>query len=207
MTFTEGGLCVEELSRWNADGAEETLRVKYPLTNHSVVLDIGGFDGWWSLCLMNANNVRPRIHLFEPVPQFAARARERLLSFPNVTIHESGLADHTGTDVLRQDLKATGAFARGDITHVRMTDVADLFSGDTLDIIDLASINIEGGEYRLLQRLIETGYIKQVNRLQVQFHNLFPAAPTLRDLIRKQLEATHIQTYLYPFVWEGWHLR
>ena len=69
--------------------------------------------------------------------------------------------------------------------------------------IDLISINIEGGEYSLLDRIIESGFISHIKELQVQFHTTVPNAAKERKRIVEKLLQTHNSSYSYPFVWEG----
>ena len=47
-------------------------------------------------------------------------------------------------------------------------DVEDL---DNLKVNALMKINIEGGEFELLERLLETRLISRIENIQVQFHN------------------------------------
>ena len=73
--------------------------------------------------------------------------------------------------------------------------------------IDLMKINIEGSEYELLEHLIESGCIKKITDIQVQFHNFVPNAPEKRSELHKKLSRTHYMTYNYPWIWENWRLK
>jgi hypothetical protein len=68
-------------------------------------------------------------------------------------------------------------------------------------------INIEGGEFELLERLIETGLIATIENLQVQFHNFEVGAPKRMAELQAALGRTHTPTYQYEFVWENWARR
>ena len=68
-----------------------------------------------------------------------------------------------------------------------------------------SSINIEGGEYRLLPRMLDTGIVNLCQHLQIQFHN-YPNCIKLRDDIRRKLMLTHTEIFNYPFVWESWRI-
>ena len=65
-------------------------------------------------------------------------------------------------------------------------------------------INIEGGEYAVLERMMETGIIGKCGELQIQFHEWYPEARALREKIVKSLSLSHYRTWNYPFVWENW---
>ena len=68
-------------------------------------------------------------------------------------------------------------------------------------------INIEGGEYDLLEHLIETGFVKNIFDLQIQFHDFIPNARGRMENIQKKLKKTHKLSYQYEFVWESWKLK
>lgn len=65
-------------------------------------------------------------------------------------------------------------------------------------------VNIEGGEYELLTRLIVTGYIKTIKQIQFQFHNIDPDSESKMRGICTDLTLTHRPTFQYKFVWENW---
>ena len=73
-----------------------------------------------------------------------------------------------------------------------------------IDEIDLIKINIEGGEFELLERMFEQGLVAKCKNIQIQFHDFFPEAKSLRQDIRERLKETHHLTYDYYFVWENW---
>ena len=74
-------------------------------------------------------------------------------------------------------------------------------------MVDLMKINIEGGEYDGLDKLVGTGLIKGIKSIQVQFHDFVPDAEKRVKDIHDKLQVTHIPTYQYEFVWENWQRR
>ena len=70
--------------------------------------------------------------------------------------------------------------------------------------VDLIKINVEGGEYSLLERMIDKQIIENFKNIQVQFHKFFPNSAQRRNAIRNALSKTHFITYDYPFIWENW---
>ncbi|MGY3211138.1 FkbM family methyltransferase [Mucilaginibacter sp. HD30] len=71
---------------------------------------------------------------------------------------------------------------------------------------DLIKINIEGGEYDILLRMIESGLISKIKRLQIQFHELEKDSFNKMNKIREGLLLTHRPINQYEFVWEDWIL-
>ncbi len=65
-------------------------------------------------------------------------------------------------------------------------------------------INIEGGEYEVLPRLIDVGMVKDIDRLQIQFHSFVDNAAARREDIQSKLAKTHEMVWCYDFVWECW---
>jgi hypothetical protein len=70
--------------------------------------------------------------------------------------------------------------------------------------IDLLKINIEGGEYSLLKRLIDSGKIMRCDTILVQYHEWIPRARRMRRKINANLAITHEVEWSYDFVWEKW---
>ena len=87
---------------------------------------------------------------------------------------------------------------------VQFEDVAVFFSDRAINGVDLMKVNIEGGEYELLPRLLETGFVKRIKNIQIQFHDVGVGAASRMEKICRDLSATHKPTYQYRFVWENW---
>jgi hypothetical protein len=91
--------------------------------------------------------------------------------------------------------------------EVLMRDITEVLRELQISSIDLVKINIEGGEYVLLPRMLSAGIVNKCTDIQIQFHKTVPDAALLRDKIRAGLSKTHVLTYDYAFVWENWHRR
>lgn len=68
-------------------------------------------------------------------------------------------------------------------------------------------INIEGGEYNLVKKLIDSDLIEKIKYLQIQFHNFVENSEQKRQNLRFKLTRTHIEMWNYEFVWESWRLK
>ena len=88
--------------------------------------------------------------------------------------------------------------------RVEFVDIGAFLERTKIDKIDLVKINIEGGEYPLLARMISAGLVSRCRDIQIQFHTFYPDAKLLREQLRQTLSQTHFLTYDYPFVWENW---
>ncbi len=54
---------------------------------------------------------------------------------------------------------------------------------------------------------METGLVKQLRDIQVQFHDFVADAPARMKKIQERLAVTHELSWQYRFVWENWHCR
>ena len=197
------------MKAWKADKASESHLFTYDdLPEQPVVLDIGGFEGGWSDVIL-AKRPGAVIHIFEPHPGFAKALRSKFAGNANITVHECAIGSQAGQLELSDSADASSAFGAkpGQTYLAEVRSVADFFATSGLQSVDLAKINIEGGEYDLLPGMIDAGLIDRVKRLQVQFHLFDPAWSATRDAIRGRLAATHSCTWCYTFVWEEWRLK
>jgi len=194
-----------EHARWIAEQGDKTLRLNYPLTTDSVVLDIGGYEGQWASDIFS--RYLCSVHLFEPVPHFADRISHRFRNNPSIQVHRFGLS---ATD--REEPFSVGGHASSALRTVGSADPINVVFAcgarvlKQLGIHDiaLAKINIEGGEYELLQHFIDTAIVKHIGDLQIQFHDFVPEAEVKMSKLQDQLRATHYLTYQYKFIWENW---
>jgi len=73
--------------------------------------------------------------------------------------------------------------------------------------VDLLKINIEGGEYELLESIVEDEYlISRIKNIQVQYHTFVKNHVERRSFINSNLEKTHTRTWNYDWVWENWKI-
>ena len=189
--------------QWFRDKGDSTLRLDYPLTEDSLIFDVGGYMGEWSQQI--ATRYNPTIYIFEPVPKFCSFIMERFKHNPKVSVFDFGLFDETKTETLVLDKDGSSLYgSTGEKIQISLVDIDEFLKEHDITAIDLMKINIEGAEYALLKRMIDQGIVERICDLQVQFHIFYPDAVRLRDEIRNALKDTHSLTYDYPFVWENW---
>jgi FkbM family methyltransferase len=194
------------LGRWFDDNGDRTLRLNYPLDEQSIVFDVGGYEGQWASDLFS--RYRCRIHVFEPYPPYAQMIAERFSHNPQISTHAFGLAGETGLSALNIDQDSSSVFkASAQTVEISLVSAADFIRDNRIDQINLMKINIEGGEYPLLEQLIEEGIAQRIDNIQVQFHDFVPDAVARMHQIQEHLRKTHELTYQYEFVWENWSRR
>jgi FkbM family methyltransferase len=196
---------VRELAfqQWQEARGDKTLRLDYELGCHSLVLDVGGYEGQWASDIFA--RYLCRIHVFEPVPDFADAIQRRFAANSAIKLHRAALGAVAGEAEISVSGDGSSLYLPADNeVPVRVTTLEEIIASEDIDDIALMKINIEGAEYDLLDHLIATGLIRRIANLQVQFHDFIPDAESRRQDIQSRLGESHKLVYEYPFVWEGW---
>ncbi|HKN46969.1 MAG TPA: FkbM family methyltransferase [Candidatus Polarisedimenticolia bacterium] len=190
---------------WIRDRGDRTLRLDYDLDESSLVFDLGGYEGQWASDIFG--RYACAIRIFEPVPEFADRIAERFRKNRKITVHRFGLGAVSGPAVLALAGDASSLYgSAGERRTIRLVKASDFFRDNGMSAVDLIKINIEGGEYDLLEHLIDAGLAGSLRDIQVQFHDFVPDAARRMARLEERLRLTHVPTYRYPFVWENWRL-
>jgi len=183
-----------------------------PLGPRSLVVDLGAHEGDWAAHMYD--KYQCRILGFEPDPESFPKLAARFRGHEHVAVYDYGLHDRdAGLELAQMGMGSTlfdeplPSPTRPNVVSVRVRDIASVF--DELDVkwIDLLKINIEGGEFEVLERLIETAWMSRIRCLMVQFHEWRSGAHWWRLKIRHALRRTHVENWNYVFVWEKWTLR
>ena len=191
---------------WFKDQGDTTLRLNYDLDETSLVFDLGGYKGQWTSDIVAMYCCK--IHVFEPVIGFAEQIEKRFYKNPNILVHRLGLSNKTKSVKIAVSEDGSSIFKHGnDLREIRLVLAYDFLKDKGISKIDLMKINIEGGEYDLLDHLIDSGLIRRIKNIQVQFHDFVPNAEKRMAGIQAGLEKTHMLTYQYPFVWENWRIK
>jgi FkbM family methyltransferase len=191
---------------WFAEGGDFTRRVEFAdINSQSVVFDLRGFKGDWSAEINSRYS--PQLFIFEPILCYWRGICERFIGFDNVKCYNIALGPDDGEAVMHLSGDGTGEFAGGETAEkVLVRGIVGFLEEHQIEKIDLIKVNIEGGEYALLESLLCSGAVGRFKRVQVQFHDFVPDAIRRRALISEKLQRTHRQVWCYYFVWEEWVL-
>jgi len=194
------------VDQWSRDRGDETLRLNYDLDEHSMVFDLGGYEGQWASDIFS--RYCSTIHIFEPVADFAKRTEQRFRGNQKILVHDFGLTKADGSADISVNGTDSSLYKKGtELATSRFVEAIEFMHKNNIKKIDLMKINIEGGEYDLLEHLIATGFVHNIGNIQVQFHDFVPKAQQRMAMIQKNLQKTHSLTYQYVFVWENWRLK
>ena len=191
-----------------ATAAKPDILFDVDVDDRSVVLDVGAYSGEWSEQV--SQRYGSTVFAFEPDPTSFPKLVERLAKHRNARALNYGLGGHDQAASLAlagpgsSIYGANGAFGAA---KVQIRDVALVLDELGIDRVDLIKINVEGGEYDLFDRLIETSWLHRMRLVSVQFHEWHPKAHSRRRRILRSLRVTHEQVWNYQWVWEFWRRR
>ena len=196
-----------QVKKWFLDRGDQTLRLEYPeLTSESIVFDLGGYLGDFTAAILERYNCKA--YVFEPHPEYFSKCIERFSSYENVMVLNYGLADKDGEFLLSNQSDGSSFInpnhAKNDGINCIIRDFSSVLKELDVTNIDLMKINIEGGEFPLMEHIISCGEQAIVRQYQIQFHNFVENAVDRRIQISSALSETHVRTWCYTFVWENW---
>lgn len=193
----------QRVKPWFRDKGDKTHRLNYPLNDKSLVMDLGGYKGDWSSAILARYG--SSILIFEPHLKFYSKIVSRFKNDQRVSAYPFGLAARTETVSFSVADNASSIFDKSDHKEkVQLVSIREFLDQHKIDNVDLIKINIEGGEYELLETILENNLANIFKDIQVQFHDFFSDADKRMSEIQAKLAETHELTYKYEFVWENW---
>lgn len=192
-----------EVIEWRTAEGDKTLRLNYDLNENSMVFDVGGYEGQWSSDIYAKFNCN--IYIFEPIAKYAEKIKARFAKNHKIMVYPMALTDETKDGVINYKEDGSSLYGSGgEQIQIKQKSIKEFLLENEIVNIDLMKINCEGGEYPLLEQLLNSGLISRVYNLQIQFHKISVDSEGLREKISSRLEETHRLTWNYPFVWENW---
>lgn len=192
------------LSKWIRDNGDNKLLINYSINSKSIVIDVGGYIGQFSDKIISLYN--PSLIIFEPVKNYYNILTRKYFENKKVKIYNCGLSNSNNSTKIYISGDGTSIIKRsGKTESIKLLDVSAFIK--KLNKIDLISINIEGAEYDVLERLIETDLVDKIKYIQVQFHSFATNSALRRKNIIKDILVTHNINFSYPYVWESFKLK
>lgn len=192
-----------EIDKWNRDRGDSTLRLNYELNENSIVFDLGGYKGEWAQKIYDKYGCN--VYVFEPVNSFYNTIVDKFQKNEKIKIYNFGLSNNNSEETISIEGDSSSIFSSsGNIENILLKSFSEFIKETEIKNIDLMKINIEGGEFDLLDHLIKEDFIKSIKNIQVQFHRFIDDYDRRRDIIREELTKTHKETYCYEFIWENW---
>lgn len=197
-------ITIGDTTQWVKDKAED-LRYQYDLNENSIVVDVGASVGNFTKRISEMYN-RPFILAYEPTDLFSLKEGE---DFKGYYIPVAASIYDGKLDMGEYDGEAS-EFHQDNRFEVECVDfyphVTSLLRPG--EKIDLLKLNIEAGEYILLEGMMNAGCDMTVFRsIQVQFHLGIADCDLRYQRIVDWLSETHETTWDYPFVWRNFELK
>jgi len=193
--------------KWFEDEAYDKI-IDYPLSSTSVVMDVGGCKGAWTEKIYNRYNCN--IIVYEPILEYYLIIKNKFDNNNKVIPKNYGLGKESEEVLIeKRDVQSTTFINNKELAEkINIKSIKEELSN--YNKIDLMSINIEGGEYELLDSILLNKLVDKITNIQIEFHEWFPSyeeSHLLRKDIHTRLSVTHNLSYCYPFYWESWCLK
>ncbi len=190
---------------WVKDKGDSTFRLEYDLNKDSIVFDLGGYKGDFTYEIFNKYHCN--IYIFEPVSDYCENIKKRFAKNEKINVFNFGLSNEDTE--LQIGVSESSSSVYKDNSSKKETiflrSIMGVIKENNIEKIDLLKINIEGGEFDVLNEIITDDYVKNITDIQIQFHMFVENSEEKRKLIQKKLSKTHCLTYSYWFIWENWN--
>jgi len=179
----------------------------------NVIVDIGGNVGD-DITFFVKKHPKARIFTFEPIPKLFQKLQARFPNSTNVRAQNYGVSDANAQRefVLTPDAVGTTGMdhnVHGEHVQVQLRDVDQVLSWvekETGQVPDLLSMNCEGCEYTVMQRMAAKGWLAKLPNIQLSWHVAgdVPDRVAKRCSAEKLLWQSHKRIFQSAFGWVGW---
>ena len=145
---------------WFQDDAKPLL-YKHDLNSESIVVDVGAYTGDWTLKMYNKYDCT--ILAYEPVNKYYLQLKKNASPFQKIKSYNFGLGKKNEMiKIAHRGVQTTILNKIKDFDEI--IEIKDIAAVEPLNniSIDLMSINIEGNEYDLLKRIIDSKMINNI---------------------------------------------
>jgi FkbM family methyltransferase len=196
-------------------GGNSLLYKNLYLNDGSISWDVGGYHGDWSSEIMVRYG--SNIEIFEPAPDYYNICKIKFNENKKVSIHPFGLSNSTKKMEFSLVDSGTSAFLQKKnnfIFTASVIDINDVLKASIVKglvrsedaAIGCIKINIEGGEYDVLERLIENNKLRLFRVILIQFHRQPEGYQKRYEKIINAMSMTHKCIWNYSMVWGRWDL-
>ena len=161
----------------------------YQISENPVIFDVGGYNGEFTEYI--SNKYKCGVHIFEPVRSSFIRIVEKFKQNPLIWPYDVALEDRDCDGEIHIRDNSSSMYADGPVEPIRIRDIYKFIQGFKLNKIDILKLNCEGSEFKILNRLIDIGWISNVTNIVVQFHAIFGHSSGELDTLKNNLLKTH----------------
>lgn len=198
------------IENFKRDGWNRVLFDSVPDSPPVAIVVFGGFLGD-SVQAWLKRVPDSKVIVFEPVNVFAKQIKKRFAG-ENVETHAFGigaknekrifkiLGESTYSSSLDRFINESKSVDSREVEFLPILEVAPMFPEE----IGVMEINIEGGEYELIDLLVQNNIIANTEFLFVQFHDIGQDTISSISSSRALLSQTHEMVWSYELIWELW---
>ena len=168
------------------------------LDSNSIVIDIGANHGEVERVL---SNIGCKIYAFEPHPLFFSMLEDNYGNNPNIVLSDSAVwkSDEDRNFYFKRSASALNGGATLMAEKTNITDLNLHVKVQCIDIsrlvhsidgdIDVLKMDVEGAEYEILERLIETDSYKKIKSIYLEDHSRKMPSNRFKNLKNQVLES------------------
>lgn len=197
-----------DLGKFWRNGGNNLLFENLPVSTNGIVIDAGAFKGEWTNGIITRYGCK--IIMFEPVPSLFFPLHSFYKKNSNVNVINAALGSKNLFLPISINNDSSSLFKKfndQNTIDIQVLDISKFIFDNNIKELSCLKLNIEGGEYEVLERLIETDLIKICKSILVQFHKQPDDYLSRMIKIEKSLSKTHKLVWKYSFVWELWILK
>jgi FkbM family methyltransferase len=183
------------------------LRYEYDLNENSIVIDLGCYIGEFTKIMEDKFNCY--IYSFEPIKLFHDVCVDKFKNNSKIKVYKAGLSNENKKVDFTIGGEASSMFSDKDRPEidVDLIKIDDFLEQEKIQKVNVLKMNIEGGEYDLLEYMIKNNLTEKFENIQVQFHNdVFEGWEEKYNFIINNLTKTHHLTYKFEFKFENWEI-
>jgi FkbM family methyltransferase len=181
--------------------------VKFPLTEDSIVMEIGGYTGHWALEI--AERFNPRLFVFEPQRWAYEICKGNLVEYDQSKVFNFGLGTRSGKYQMHNVGTDGCSFVLGEdggkpTAEGELVEIGHFMDTNGLKEVDLCLMNIEGYEFALIPHMIQNGLLDRIRWFMCQFHPFGMEADLTYRKLRDQISQGRLIKFDYGTVLVCW---
>jgi len=177
----------------------------FSLPENSIAFDAGGYLGDWTYEFLK-KNPSATVYIFEPVISFYDNIKNRYKEQSNVKVFNFGLSDKDRDVNISIEGDCSSIYSDTASHDIKLMGIENFIENNNIKRVDLFKINIEGEEYRLMEKIVESENMKIFKNFLIQYHrfNEIDNHVARRDAIINKMKVYYKNRFNNEFVWEGW---
>ena len=178
----------------------------FSLPENPIAFDAGGYLGDWTYELLK-KNPSATVYIFEPVISFYDNIKNRYKEQSNVKVFNFGLSDKDRDVNISIEGDSSSVFTGVASQKIKLVSIENFIKNHNIQRVDLIKINIEGEEYRLMEKVIKSDVMKVFQNFLIQYHRFIDNHVERRNAITSEMETHYKNIFNNEFVWEGWGVK